>query len=163
MKKKKYVITAHWAQNIWTITIFLTVKLSQHSNSGSTFSSSKPVTTGSDCCLLKCPNQPKLCLSTAPSAWPLILQLKAEIVFWNSCQKWLPDDLQGIKPGLKLGLCLLTNEMWSLLWNPWIKCVEFWLLQPSPPRILLPVRLCTALLEALWVVCWFRLRTTMPQ
>ena len=42
-----------------------------------------------------------------------------------SIQKWLPDDQQLLKLGLKL--CSLTNELYRLylLWNPQINSVEF--------------------------------------
>ena len=52
-----------------------------------------------------------LCLSADPRARPLILQSKLSIVFWNSLWEWLPDDLKRLDLGLKLELCLLTNEL----------------------------------------------------
>ena len=72
-------------------------------------------------------NQPKLCRSSAPRAWPLILQSKPLIVLWSSLREWLPNDKQGLELGLKLELCLLTNRLKRLylLRSPKINCVEF--------------------------------------
>ena len=57
---------------------------------------------------------PKLCQSLAPRAQPLILQSKPLIVFWNSLQKWLPDDRQGLELGLNFELCLLIKVLSAL-------------------------------------------------
>ena len=78
-------------------------------------------------------NQPKLCLSSAQRAQPLILQSKPSIVFWkslwdsNSAWEWLSDDRQRLELGLKPELCCLTNELWRfyMLQSPKINCVEF--------------------------------------
>ena len=82
-------------------------------------------------------DQPKLCWSAAPSAWPLILQSKSSIVFSNSLLEWLPDDQHGLKLGLKLELCLLTNWLYKfyLFWNPRIKFNKLcgvWILFRTP-------------------------------
>ena len=58
-------------------------------------------------CVCACQtNQPKLCWSTAPRAWPLILQSNPSTVFSNSLLEWLPDETTstGLQ-GLKLELC----------------------------------------------------------
>ena len=48
------------------------------------------------------------CAGALPQAQPLILHAKPLIVFWESL--WgLTDDRQGLKLGLKLELCRLTN------------------------------------------------------
>ena len=49
-------------------------------------------------------DQPKQCLRAAPRAWPLILP--------SEPLNRLPDDRQGLKLGLKLELCHLTNELY---------------------------------------------------
>ena len=73
-------------------------------------SRSLPVATASNLvtpCVCACQsNQPKLCWSTAPRAWPLILQSNPSTVFSNSLLEWLPDETTstGLQ-GLKLELC----------------------------------------------------------
>ena len=77
-------------------------------------------------CFYSCPSDPpKLCRSTAPRELPLIL--KPLISFWNSLREWLPDDWQGLKLGLKLELCCLTNWLYRfyLLYSLKMNCVEF--------------------------------------
>ena len=59
-------------------------------------------------CLSDQPNL-KLCQNAASRAQPLILQSKPSFVFWNSLWEWLPYDWQGLKDGLKLEHCHLTN------------------------------------------------------
>ena len=68
-------------------------------------------------------NYPKLCRSPAHIGFPMILQSKPSIVFWNGISDWLPDDWQqwqGLELGLKLEFCSLTNGLlrFYLLWNP---------------------------------------------
>ena len=108
---EKWLVTQVTAQNLHT---FLTLELSLYCKGGSTFSSREPAATATDldmCCVCARPsNQPKPCRSAAPRAWSLVLQSKPSIVFWNSLWEWLPDDLQGLKLGLELELCRLTNE-----------------------------------------------------
>ena len=63
-------------------------------------------------CVCSCQSYlPKLCLSPAPRAQPLIFQSKPSISLWNSIQEWLPDNRQGLELGLKLELCLLANGL----------------------------------------------------
>ena len=73
-------------------------------------------------CLPVLPSQlsPKLCRSAASIVLPLILQSKPLIVLWKSLREWLPNDLQGLKLGLKLKLCCLTYKLqrFYLLLNP---------------------------------------------
>ena len=75
---------------------YLTLEPSQYRKSGSSFSSSKPVAALSYCrqlgnALCSCSpclsNPPKMCLSTAPRAWLLILPSKPSITFCNSLRK----------------------------------------------------------------------------
>ena len=115
--ERKSVVTAHNLQGIKT---FWTLKLSQYRKSGSTFSSSKPVGASSDwhrfrnalCwCSPFSPAQPVPAWSAASKAWPLMLQSKPSIFFWNSLWEWLPDDLQWLELGLEFELCRLTNEL----------------------------------------------------
>ena len=109
--KKNYVVTAWYLQSITT---FLSVKLSQYSKSGSTFSSSEPVAaTAAD--------------SETPS--PVCARARPQELGHWFCSQDLqsPGDRQGLKLGLKLALCCLTNGLlrFYLLWNPRINCVEF--------------------------------------
>ena len=97
--EKNSVVTAWYLQSIKT---FLTVKLSQYSKSGSTFSSSEQVAASSDWLRPAPQETPFVCArpsyprkqswSAAPTAWPLILQSNPSIVFSNSLREWLPDD-----------------------------------------------------------------------
>ena len=109
--KKEYVVSARYLQSIKT---FFTVKLSQYSKSGSTFSSSEPVAaTAAD--------------SETPS--PVCARARPQELGHWFCSQDLqsPGDRQGLKLGLKLALCCLTNGLlrFYLLWNPRINCVEF--------------------------------------
>ena len=96
---------------------------SQYLKSGSTLSSSQPIPASSNChwlgkalclCLPVQPIQavPGRLNCASPRALPLalILQSKSSMVYWNSLQKWLSGDREGLKLGLKLELCSLTNE-----------------------------------------------------
>ena len=102
------------SQSIWTI---VTLELSQYLISGSTFSSSELFAASSYCstaaAVLETPLFVLTCAtswSAAPRAWPLILQSKNLIVLWNTLWVWLPDDLQGLKLGLKLELCIQISK-----------------------------------------------------
>ena len=68
------------ALNLQSIKTFLTLKLSQYSKSGSMFPSSEPAVTLAYLetpCACACQfDPPKLCLSAAPRAWPLIFAVK---------------------------------------------------------------------------------------
>ena len=88
------------------------IELSQYRKSGSMFSSSEPVAAtaanSETPCICARPSDPrKQCRRAAPWAWPLILPSKPSITFWNSL--WI--NCQGLKLGLKLELCSLTNEL----------------------------------------------------
>ena len=60
-------------------------------------------------------NPPKQCRRAAPRACPLILPSKPSITFWNSLQRDCQMTLQGLKLGLKLELCRVTNELLTIL------------------------------------------------
>ena len=134
-KKKKWLVAA---QNLQSIKTFLTLDLSQYSKSGSMFSSSKPVAAHSDCSQLG--NSLCLCSPVQPAYWgaqpkqessPKSLAVDFPLFSFDSLleqpSERLPDDLQGLKLGLKLELCCLTNKLqrFCSLWNHRINCVEF--------------------------------------
>ena len=91
----------------------------------------------------------------APRAWPLIVQSKALIVFWNSLWEWLPDDQQGLELGLKLELCSLTHAM-----VPWV--VE--VLSAPKPQNKVQFSLCLwSLILSLFLFRMPKLRTRLQQ
>ena len=124
--RKKWLVTTRSLQSLKT---FLTLKLSQYCKSGSTFSSSEPVAARSDCsrlgiwvgntlCLCSPQRQSdpqKLCWCTAPRAWPLILQSKTSIAFWNSLQR----DCQMTGRGSNLD-SNLNSAAWPIICNGFI-------------------------------------------
>ena len=99
------------ARNLQIIENFLTLESSQYHKSGSTFSSSKPVTACSNCSRFGNTLLAHLTSRTCACqrAWPLILKSKTSIFFWNSLWEWLPDDRQGLDLGLKLEICSLSD------------------------------------------------------
>ena len=81
---------------------------------------------GNALCL--CPGPPKMCLSAAPRAQPLILQSKPSIFFSSSLQE--SGDCHITCWGLNLDSKLnsaawLTSFKFYLLRNPWISFAEF--------------------------------------
>ena len=90
--------------------------MSQYSKSGSMFSLSEPVeaqwptATAADsempCVCARLSDPHKQSRRAAPRAWLLILPSITEQPLER-----LPDHLQGLKLGLKLELCRLTNEL----------------------------------------------------
>ena len=115
-KTKFVVTTCQWvvpARNLQIIENFLTLESSQYHKSGSTFSSSKPVTQAacSNCSRFGNTLLAHLTSRTCACqrAWPLILKSKTSIFFWNSLWEWLPDDRQGLDLGLKLEICSLSD------------------------------------------------------
>ena len=93
------------AQNLQSIQTFLTLEQSQYHKSGS-----EPVAAHCYCSRLgwetaqavqeSCPKS--LAVDFSPSALDYLLEQPSER---------LPDDLQGLKLGLKLEICRLTNEL----------------------------------------------------
>ena len=102
---------------------FVTLELSQYRKSGSTLSSSEPVAAHRDCsrlgnalCLCSPVRPPKLYLSVAPRAWPLNLQSKPSIIFWNS----LRDS--GVIARWPAGAWTWT-QTWTLQPDQWVVMV----------------------------------------
>ena len=89
-------LTSHCSK-FTNVKTFLTLKLSQHLKSGSTFCSSVPVVALIDgqCCRLG--NQS--CGAAAPKDQPLISQSKPLIAFWNDLWEWLSDEQQRLQLG----------------------------------------------------------------
>ena len=117
---------------------------SQYSKSSSMFFSSKPVAARSNCSRLG--NTLCLCLSIwsaqavperklkARSAFDFVVKtFDCLLKFWNSLQEWLPAERQGLKLGLKLELCYLTNC--------WTGCKGF---------------ICSKIPESVWILNSFR-------
>ena len=73
-------LTSHCSK-FTNVKTFLTLKLSQHLKSGSTFCSSVPVVALIDCQCCRLGNQS--CRAAAPKDQPLISQSKPLIAFWN--------------------------------------------------------------------------------
>ena len=115
MKKKKWLVAARNLQSIKTL---LTLELSQYRKSGSMFSSSEPVAARSDCrrlgnalCLCSPVRPAQAEQESGPKSLAVDFALSTFDYLLEHPSQRLPDDRQGLKLGLKLELCHLTNEL----------------------------------------------------
>ena len=78
----------------------------------------QPAETAADsevpCVCARPSDPPKLCLSAAPRAWPLIWQSNPSIVFSNSLWDWLPDDRRWSTGALT------WTQTWTLQPDLWV-------------------------------------------
>ena len=107
-EKKKWLVAAQNLQGIARVVAYFLQA-----------SRSRPAATAADSetpCVCARPSDPrKQSRRAAPRAWPLILPSKPSITFWNSLQRDCQMTLQGLKLGLKLELCRVTNELLTIL------------------------------------------------